>query len=211
MISHDAKLVAVYDKLEKQIKTLQLKHGIDGKDGADGISIKGDQGDRGHDGAQGIQGALGAKGTKGTDGADGDDGISITTASIDFDNHLVITLSDGTEIDAGALQGGSGGDQYFRSGSTVKINNDNLKDFKNPTYTFFGAGHPDGEGNMDRIDFFDAAGVATASKSFRYSGTPKKLTRITTRIVSGVDSRRQITYSANGAVASIADTIIPSS
>ena len=209
MISYDAKLIAIYDKLEKQIKTLQLKHGIDGNDGADGISIKGDQGDRGHDGV-GHDGKQGAAGADGAAGDHGVDGVSITSAKIDFDNHLVISLSDGTEIDAGALQGGSGGDQYFRSGSTVKINNDNLKDFKNPTYTFFGAGHPDGEGNMDRIDFFDTAGVATASKSFRYSGAPKKLTRITTRIVSGVDSKRQITYSANGAVASIADEIIPS-
>lgn len=121
MISNDVKLLAVYDKLEKQIKALQLKHGVDGKDGADGISIKGDRGDRGHDGI-GHEGKQGVRGADGTDGTDGSDGVSITTAKVDFDNHLVITLSDGTEIDAGELKGGSGGDQYFRSGSKVNVN-----------------------------------------------------------------------------------------
>ena len=121
MISQDAKLLAVYDKLEKQIKALQLKHGVDGKDGADGISIKGDQGDRGHDGV-GHDGKQGVRGADGADGTQGTDGVSITSATIDFDNHLVINLSDGTEIDAGVLQGGSGGDQYYRSGSTVNVN-----------------------------------------------------------------------------------------
>ena len=116
MISQDAKLLAVYDKLEKQIKALQLKHGVDGKDGADGISIKGDQGDRGHDGV-GHDGKQGARGADGADGAQGTDGVSITSATIDFDNHLVINLSDGTEIDAGVLQGGSGGDQYISTSS----------------------------------------------------------------------------------------------
>ena len=114
MISQDAKLLAVYDKLEKQIKALQLKHGVDGKDGADGISIKGDQGDRGHDGV-GHEGKQGVRGADGADGTEGTDGVSITSATIDFDNHLVIKLSDGTEIDAGVLQGGSGGDQYISS------------------------------------------------------------------------------------------------
>jgi|TARA_R110000744_G_C19347456_1_gene560051 hypothetical protein len=116
MISHDAKLLAVYDKLEKQIKALQLKHGVDGKNGADGISIKGDQGDRGHDGV-GHDGKQGVRGADGIDGTDGTDGVSITTATIDFDNHLVIKLADGTEIDAGEIQGNSSGDQYISSSS----------------------------------------------------------------------------------------------
>tara|TARA_R110000737_G_scaffold35988_1_gene55181 strand:- start:1891 stop:2478 length:588 start_codon:yes stop_codon:yes gene_type:complete len=195
MISHDVKLVAVYDKLEKQIKALQLKHGIDGKDGADGISIKGDQGDRGHDGAQGIQGALGAKGTDGTDGAEGADGISVKTASIDFDNHLVITLSDGTEIDAGELQGGSGGDQYFRSGSTVKINNDNLKDFKNPVFSYTGE-------VLTNITYSNTAGVTTATKDFTYTGGV-----ITQLIISSTTGTVTKTYNyTDGTLTSITET-----
>jgi len=112
MISNDAKLLAVYNNLEKQIKALQLKHGVDGNDGADGISIKGDQGDRGHDGV-GHDGKQGVHGADGSDGSDGSDGVSITEASIDFDNHLVIKLSNGSEIDAGEIKGGSGGDRYM--------------------------------------------------------------------------------------------------
>ena len=120
MIGLDAKLLAVYNKLEAQIQSLKLKHGSDGAKGDDGISIKGDQGDRGADGTS-IKGDKGNRGADGTDGTDGTDGISITNAEVDFDNHLVIKLSDGTEIDAGEIAGGSGGDQYFRSGSSVNI------------------------------------------------------------------------------------------
>tara|TARA_R110000787_G_scaffold283551_1_gene396486 strand:+ start:72 stop:644 length:573 start_codon:yes stop_codon:yes gene_type:complete len=116
MISRDAKLLAVYTKLEAQIQSLKLKHGVDGAKGADGISIKGDQGDRGHDGI-GHDGKQGVQGVAGTDGTEGTDGVSITTATIDFDNHLVIKLSDGTEIDAGEIQGNSSGDQYISSRS----------------------------------------------------------------------------------------------
>ena len=131
MISNDIKLLAVYDKLEKQIKALQLKHGVDGKDG---ISIKGDQGDRGHDGV-GHDGKQGDHGADGSDGSDGNDGVSITEASIDFDNHLVIKLSDGSEIDAGEIKGGSGGDQYFRSGSTVQVQ-ESASSLKGPEFTY---------------------------------------------------------------------------
>ena len=140
MISHDAKLLAVYDKLEKQIKNLQLKHGIDGKDGADGISIKGDQGDRGHEGLQGLQGLKGLKGADGDQGDQGDQGVSIVDAKVDFDNHLVISLSDGTEIDAGELKGGSGGDQYYRSGSKVNVTNveSDSERLKEPVFTYTG-------------------------------------------------------------------------
>lgn len=122
MISSDVKLVAIFDNLEAQIKALRLKHGKDGARGADGISIKGEKGDRGLDGV-GHKGDKGDRGYSGTDGIDGADGISIVDAAVDFDNHLVIKFSDGNEVDAGEIQGGSGGDQYFRSGSKVSITN----------------------------------------------------------------------------------------
>jgi len=117
MISPDVKLLAVYDKLDAQIKAIHLNHGKDGAKGTDGISIKGEQGDRGRDGVghKGDKGDKGDRGTKGVDGSDGTDGISITEAYVDFDNHLVIKFSDGDELDAGKIQG-TGGDQYFSSG-----------------------------------------------------------------------------------------------
>ena len=42
-------------------------------------------------------------GATGQPGADGNDGVSITGATIDGSNHLILTLSDGNTIDAGAL------------------------------------------------------------------------------------------------------------
>jgi len=186
MISSDIKLLAVYDKLEKQIKALQLKHGVDGAAGADGVSIKGDQGDRGHDGV-GHDGKQGAKGVKGDDGAEGSDGVSITDASIDFDNHLVIKLSDGTEIDAGELQGGLGGDKYYRSGSTVNI--DSKGDvLNNPVFTYTA-------GVLTLITYGNGT-----TKQFTY--TDGVLTQVVQTSTSGVITTKTLTYLA-GVLASI--------
>ena len=80
---------------------------------------KGEQGNRGLDGAQGKDGK---SGVDGKDGIDGKDGVSVQDAKIDFDGSLVITLSDGREINVGEvvpvdvaqtihkIQSGSGGD-----------------------------------------------------------------------------------------------------
>jgi hypothetical protein len=69
-----------------------------GKDGLQGP--KGEQGDRGLDGAPGIQGP---KGDQGKDGQDGEQGVGVADARVDFDGSLVITLTDGTEINAGEV------------------------------------------------------------------------------------------------------------
>jgi hypothetical protein len=69
-----------------------------GKDGIQGP--KGDQGDRGLDGAPGIQGP---RGVDGKDGQDGEQGVGVADARVDFDGSLVITLTDGKEINAGEV------------------------------------------------------------------------------------------------------------
>lgn len=46
---------------------------------------------------------------KGEQGPQGEQGVSIVNVETDEDNHLIVTLSDGTEIDAGEIQGGGGG------------------------------------------------------------------------------------------------------
>ena len=56
---------------------------------------KGDKGDQGEQGIQGIQGIQGAQGEKGDKGADG---VSVTGVTINEDNKLVITLSEGDPI-----------------------------------------------------------------------------------------------------------------
>jgi len=100
-------------KVEAKLRIIPEK----GEQGIQGQ--KGDQGDRGLDGAQGKDGK---SGIDGKDGLDGKDGISVQDAKIDFDGSLVITLSDGREINVGEvvsvdvaqtihkIQSGSGGD-----------------------------------------------------------------------------------------------------
>lgn len=62
---------------------------------------KGDKGPKGDKGDTGPQGPKGKDGVDGKDGKDGEDGISVADAHIDFDGSLVITLSNGKEINAG--------------------------------------------------------------------------------------------------------------
>ena len=78
-----------------------------GKDGRDGKA--GPPGPIGPQGPQGLQGADGA------DGADGQDGVGVESAYIAADGSLVFTLTDGSEVDVGALTellGASEGNTY---------------------------------------------------------------------------------------------------
>ena len=82
--------------IEKRV--LSIKDGRDGINGTDGRD--------GKDGKPGRDGQVGPKGRdglNGRDGIDGQDGISVTNAHLDFDGSLVITLSNGTEIDVGEV------------------------------------------------------------------------------------------------------------
>jgi hypothetical protein len=63
----------------------------------------GEAGKNGKDGLNGADGKDGKDGIDGKDGKDGEDGVSITDAQVDFDGSLVITLSNGKEIDAGSV------------------------------------------------------------------------------------------------------------
>jgi len=73
------------------------------------MPLKGDEGPRGLSGDAGKQGAKGDAGAKGKDGLKGDKGdegkkgVSVVDASIDLDNSLVLTLSDGNVIDCGVI------------------------------------------------------------------------------------------------------------
>lgn len=70
---------------------------------------KGDKGDPGRDGKNGKDGKNGADGKDGKNGidgkagVDGNDGVSIVDTYIAADDHLLVKLSDGNEIDAGSL------------------------------------------------------------------------------------------------------------
>lgn len=101
----NAKLIALHDKLMRELRILQQgisdvekQEGPKGEKGDQGP--KGEQGDRGRDGVDGSDGRDGADGKK---GLDGEAGVSITNVTVDFDNHLRVDLSDGNTIDAGAI------------------------------------------------------------------------------------------------------------
>lgn len=57
-------------------------------------------------GVKGDIGPVGEPGEQGIQGEKGDPGISISSVSINSDNHLICTFSDGSEIDAGIILGG---------------------------------------------------------------------------------------------------------
>lgn len=95
-------VIAALKKIESDlnVKLVELnntpaKQGIQGPQGPAGKD--------GRDGKDGYAGRDGKDGVDGIDGKDGKDGISVTDAQIDFDGSLLITLSDGREIDAGTV------------------------------------------------------------------------------------------------------------
>lgn len=96
-------------KLKKQIQTLldtpPAIHNFVGEQGVQGV--------KGLDGKDGISGKDGRDGKDGKDGKNGIQGISVVSAEVTFDNHLVLTLSDGNEIDAGQIA--------VQAGETVQI------------------------------------------------------------------------------------------
>jgi hypothetical protein len=85
-------------KLEKKLSELEQMPALVGEQGPQGPAGK-----DGRDGVNGRDGKDGKDGKDGIDGRDGLDGISVIDASIDFDNSLVLTLSNGSVIDAGQI------------------------------------------------------------------------------------------------------------
>jgi hypothetical protein len=101
--SPEAKIAGLAVLLDKELLRLsevvlntKKLQGPQGEQGLQGP--KGEQGDRGFDGANGKDGS---NGKDGKDGEEGKQGVGVQDAKIDFDGSLVITLTDGTEINAG--------------------------------------------------------------------------------------------------------------
>ena len=87
---------AVGNTIEKRVSSIK-----DGRDGANGKD--GRDGKDGKSGRDGLKGDRGVDGQAGRDGANGVDGVSVTNAHIDFDGSLVISLSDGRELNVGEV------------------------------------------------------------------------------------------------------------
>jgi hypothetical protein len=102
------------DKGEKGDKGDKGDTGPSGRDGTNGKDgVNGKDGIDGRNGTDGRNGVDGKDGKDGVDGTDGKDGLSVVDARLDFDNSLVITLSDGSEIDAGTINVATQGDVYY--------------------------------------------------------------------------------------------------
>ena len=87
---------SVGTKLEQRIANIKDgQDGIDGRDGKDG--------EPGKAGKDGKDGRSGRDGKDGVNGVDGQDGVSVTNVFLDFDNSLVIELSNGRQINAGEV------------------------------------------------------------------------------------------------------------
>lgn len=87
---------SVGTKLEQRIASIKDgQDGIDGRDGKDG--------EPGRPGKDGKDGRPGRDGKDGVNGVDGQDGVSITNVFLDFDNSLVVELSNGRQINAGEV------------------------------------------------------------------------------------------------------------
>lgn len=114
-VSTDAKLTGVsllvgktLEKYDSRLKTLEIKtlipieRGEQGRAGRDGA--KGKDGENGRDGLNGKDGSDGKDGKPGKNGTKGEKGVSVVDAEIAVDDHLVLKLSDGKIIDAGAVR-----------------------------------------------------------------------------------------------------------
>ena len=62
------------------------------------VEAKAERGVSGSDGVNGEVGPQGVQGADGADGVNGKDAPTIVSVDIDFDNRLVVTMSDGTQI-----------------------------------------------------------------------------------------------------------------
>lgn len=139
---------------------------------------QGPAGKDGKDGKDGLNGRDGVDGKDGKDGVDGKDGISVVDASVDFDGSLVITLSDGNQIDAGQIfspevaqtiqifRGGGGGggaalpDQTGNAGKYLTTNGSTLS---------WEAG--DGSGTVTSVAMSVPTGLTVSGSPITTAGT----------------------------------------
>ena len=80
---------------------IAVKNGFEGSEQEWLASLKGEKGETGAAGPEGSRGLLGLEGKPGQDGAPGKEGLHVTDAKVNDLLHLILTMSDGSEIDAG--------------------------------------------------------------------------------------------------------------
>jgi len=99
-------LLALDTKLKKSIASLESRmSAIKAQKGDQGpVGASGKPGKDGKDGKPGKDGRDGKDGAVGPQGASGEQGVSIEDVSVEFEGSLMVTLSDGRQIDAGNVR-----------------------------------------------------------------------------------------------------------
>ena len=113
-----AKILESFEPRIVELESRQLQKGDKGDKGERGE--KGLDGKDGKNGKDGLNGKDGKDGKNGKDGKDGKSGISVVDAEIAADDHLVLKLSNGKELDAGELPKAQT-DGVFVSGNAWQI------------------------------------------------------------------------------------------
>ena len=133
----------------------------------------------GEPGAAGRDGIDGINGLDGKDGKDGDDGISVVNAKVDFDDTLVISLSNGKEINVGEVKGekgdsgrdgntGSNGIGVPTGGTTGQV----LAKSTNADYeTEWISGGGGGSGTVTSVEATAGTGISVTGSPITTSGT----------------------------------------
>lgn len=180
-------LAREYKKLREEVKqVLRMPKGDKGDRGEKGdTGAAGPQGFPGRDGKDGINGLNGTDGRDGKDGQDGEnglDGVGVQNAYIDFDNALVIVLSDGREINAGYLsqetkeavmatfkQGASTINELLpvQEGNTGKV----LKTDGTNVYWAVESGGGGGSGTVTSVALTAPTGLSVSGSPITSSGT----------------------------------------
>jgi len=118
-MASDLAVLALLNNVKQEVKQVKKLEGPQGPQGVPGPAgpqgPKGSPGPQGAKGPPGPQGPQGPQGADGAAGADGQDGVGVESAYIAADGSLVFTLTDGSEVDVGALTellGASEGNTY---------------------------------------------------------------------------------------------------
>jgi hypothetical protein len=163
----------VYTKF-KELSTSESMKGPKGNNGRDGKD--------GKDGKDGV-GYNGKDGKDGVDGIDGEDGRYVTDVEIDFDDTLLVTLSDNTTIkttkeikgpkgDMGP-QGlrGSNGNGVVVGGSTGQVLTKVSNTDYDVTWSTNGAGTVTSVGGTGTVNGLSLSGTVTSSGNLTLGGT----------------------------------------
>ena len=130
----------------------------------------GNTGPQGPQGPQGPTGATGPQGPTGPTGADGNDGVSITNVTIDGNSHLIVTLSDGSTIDAGSVSSGGGVNAVTLSTTSGTLTAEELATLQeDDSVIIYNGGyyrkHYSRDGNMKFVRIYNA-GTLTYERRF---------------------------------------------